>query len=229
MCWSASASIAATAIGGVATAYSAKKKMPKVRTFTLAFFTLMELLQAISYIWIDQCDMSGNILLTHISYIHIALQIPVANLFMLSFVSEKNRKKWLKIVMAISAIASFLMLLRWFGPLIWVLPRELLCNMNDALCGVEACTYRGNWHLAWRLPLMGFDPHALLYFVPVFILPLLYGAWRLSLYHFLFGPFLAFLSTTDRNEAPAIWCLFSIAILGAIFFRPLRKWLETPM
>ena len=229
MCWSASASIAATALGVGATAYGVKKKVPKVRIFTLAFFTLMELLQAISYIWINQCDVSGNVLLTQLSYIHIAFQIPIANAFMLSFLSEEKRKKWLRPVMIISFSATILMLTKLFAPLIWNIPKEWLCKIGNPLCGTDTCSYDGNWHLAWRLPLLGFDPSFYIYFFPVFILPLFYGCWRLSLFHFTFGPFLASLLTTNRNEAPAIWCLFSIAIICAIFFKPLKKWLETSM
>lgn len=229
MCWSASASIAATALGGAATVYAAKKGVPKIRTLTLAFFTLMELLQAISYIWINQCDVSGNVLLTQLGYIHIAFQIPVANAFMLSFASEKTRKKWFRPVMTISFVATLLMLTKFFAPLLWTMPKELMCKIGEPLCGANSCSYQGNWHLAWRLPLLGFDQANLTYFIPVFIFPILYGCWRLSLFHFTFGPMLSFLLTTDKNEAPAIWCLFSIAIISAIFFKPLKRWLETPM
>lgn len=229
MCWSATASIAATALGGAATAYAAKKKVPKERVFALGFFTFMELLQALSYIWINQCDLTGNILLTQLGYIHIAFQIPVANALMLSFVSEKKRKKWFKPIMIISFIGTFLILTKLFAPIIWHVPKELMCKVGDPLCGVNACTYEGNWHLAWRLPLMGFDAGFFTYFSLVFLLPLLYGSWRFSLFHFICGPLLAWLLTTDKNESPAIWCLFSIAILCAIFFKPLKKWLETPM
>ena len=229
MCWSASASIAATALGGAATVYGAKKKVPRVRLFTLAFFTLMELLQAVSYIWINQCDVTGNIWLTHLSYVHIAFQIPVVNAFMFTFVSEKTRKKWFRPVMAISFTATLLMLTKLFVPMVWNAPKELMCKIGDPLCGVNSCSYEGNWHLAWRLPLLGFDPTFFIYFFPVFILPLFYGCWRLSIFHFIFGPMLSWLLTTDPNEAPAIWCLFSIAIVGAIFIKPLKRWLETPM
>jgi len=229
MCWSASASIAATTLGGAATVYGIKKRVPKVRVMTLAFFTLMELLQAISYIWINQCDFSGNILLTQLSYIHIAFQIPIANAFMLSFVPEKKRKKWFAPVMAISFVATLMMLAKFFVPMAWSVPKEWMCKMGDALCGENTCSYQGNWHLAWKLPLLGFDPSNLAYFIPVFILPIFYGSWRLSIFHFVFGPFLAFLSTTDKNEVPAIWCLFSIAIICAVFVGPVKRWAETPM
>jgi hypothetical protein len=229
MCWSAGASIAATTLGGAATVYAAKKGVPKERTFALGFFTLMELLQAVSYLWIGQCDLSGNKFLTYLGFIHIAFQIPVANAFMLSFVSTKTRKKWFRPVMIISFLASFLLLAKMVVPLVWNVPKEWMCKPGDALCGANACTYKGNWHLAWQLPLLGFDPGNRIYFLLVFILPIFYGSWRLSLFHFLVGPLPAALLTTNRNESPAIWCLFSIGILCAVFFSPLKRWFETPM
>ena len=131
--------------------------------------------------------------------------------------------------MAISFTATLLILMKLFAPMIWSVPKELMCKVGDSLCGTNTCSYEGNWHLAWRLPLLGFDPSFYLYFIPVFILPILYGCWRLSIFHFVFGPMLAYSLTNNGNEAPAVWCLFSIAIICAIFVKPLRRWLETPM
>lgn len=229
MCWSMGASVAATALGGAATAYAVKKKVPKERAFALGFFTLMELLQAVSYLWIGQCDLSGNKFLTYLGFIHIAFQIPVANAFMLSYISKKARKKWFKPVMIASFVASFIMLTKLVVPLAWDAPKEWMCKAGNAMCGTDACTFQGNWHLAWRMPLLGYDPSNLVYFAMVFILPILYGNWRISIFHFIFGPFLASLTTSNNSESPAVWCLFSVLILLAIFFSPLKKWFETPM
>ena len=229
MCWSMGASIAATALGGAATVYAVKKKVPKERAFALGFFTFMELLQAVSYLWIGQCDLSANKFLTYLGFIHIAFQIPVANAFMLSFVSKKTRKKWYKPVMIASFIGTFLMLTKLVVPLLWDAPREWMCKIGDPLCGTDACTYKGNWHLAWRLPLFGYGPSsASIYFGLVFILPILYGNWRISAFHFIFGPLLAYVVTMNSNEAAAVWCLFSIVIICSIF-TPLKTWFETPM
>lgn len=223
------ASIAATTLGGAATVYAAKKKIPKERTFALGYFTLMELIQAVSYFWIGQCDLSGNQFLTYIGFIHISFQIPVANLFMLSFASKKTRKKWFRPVMIVSFIGTVILLTKVVVPLAWDAPREWMCKAGDALCGTDACSYKGNWHLAWRMPLLGYDPSNLLYFALVFGLPILYGSWRIVIFHFIFGPLVASLTTSNNSESPAVWCLFSIAILLAIFFSPLKKWFETPM
>lgn len=226
MCWTNSASIGATAVGAVATAYAVKKGYPKAQVFAIAFFTFMELLQAISYLWIGQCDVGGNKLFTYLSFAHIAFQPPVISWFMLSFLTEKNRKKWTKLVMTVSFASTAILLIKMFAPMLWEIPQQYLCQIGDSMCGNDVCSYRGNWHIAWRLPLLRYFPITLLYSLPVFILPIFYGSWRTSLYHFTFGPFLASLLTTDRNESPAIWCLFSIVLLSTIFFKPLRKHLK---
>jgi hypothetical protein len=66
------------------------------------------------------------------------------------------------------------------------------------------------------------------YYFPAFILPVLYGAGRFTLYHIIVGPFLAYLTTSNWNEWPAVWCLFSIGLLLVVIKTPLRKLLYQP-
>ncbi len=131
--------------------------------------------------------------------------------------------------MIVSFIGTLLILAKLFAPMLWTVPNDLMCKIGDPMCGTNACTYTGTWHLAWKLPLLGYDAGFMIYFGLVFLLPILYGSWRFSIFHFITGPTLAWMLTNDKNEAPAVWCLFSIAILCAIFFPPLKRWLETPM
>ncbi len=229
MCWSVTASIAATALSAVATGYAAKKKVPKIRVFALGFFTLMELLQAASYIWLNRCDMSGNVILTYLSLLHIAFQVPTLSAVMLSYVSKNVRKKWYKPVMTISFVSTALMMTKLLAPLMATVPLEWMCNTADPLCGIKACTYKGDWHLAWSAPLLAFDSQFLSYFLPVFILPFFYGSWRVALYLFVTGPLLMGFTTNNGDEAPAIWCLFSVIILPLLILSPLRSWFETPL
>lgn len=230
MCWSISASAVATIIGGAGTIYEIKRGAPRARWFMLLFFTLMELLQLVSYFWINQCSIGPNIWLTQLSYLHISLQIPVISFFALSFVPEKIRRVWVKPIMVISFVCAILMAIRLLVPLLWEVPTTWLCkHFGDGLCGQDTCTYQGNWHLAWRLPLLGFDRHFLLYAIPVFILPIIYGNWRFSLFAVLTGPVLVSFLTTNKNEAPAIWCLFATALILGLISKPIRVWLETPL
>jgi hypothetical protein len=101
------------------------------------------------------------------------------------------------------------------------------CRIGDTLCGAELCLVSGQWHIGWDVPyngLMngvgdvieaatGLRPDFPTYTLTVFALPLIYGVWRFVLFHALAGPTLAYALTSDPNEAPAVWCLFSIGIL----------------
>ena len=65
MCWNGEASAVVAAIGLGSTAYAVYKREPVVLTTALGYFSLMELLQAVSYTVVDQCgtpvqDMRGG-------------------------------------------------------------------------------------------------------------------------------------------------------------------------
>jgi hypothetical protein len=63
--------------------------------------------------------------------------------------------------------------------------------------------------------LSNLDPHYLSYMFAAFAAPIIYGAWRMTIYHIIVGPALAMLLTTNKDEMPAIWCLLSIGLLLA--------------
>lgn len=100
-------------------------------------------------------------------------------------------------------------------------PAEQFCHClpGTPLCGATLCTVSGSWHIAWNVPYnclfvpfetsIGLYAGFPAYMVTVFLLPLFYGAWRFVLLHAVGGPIL----TDNPNEMPAVWCLFSIAIL----------------
>lgn len=50
------------------------------------------------------------------------------------------------------------------------------------------------------------------YLLVGFIVLVLYGSWRFTLYHILLGPILACVLTNNINEIPAVWCLLSIGL-----------------
>ena len=55
------------------------------------------------------------------------------------------------------------------------------------------------------------------------MLPFIYGSWRFTIYHFLVGPQLSMLLTSNPNEVAAIWCLLSIGILILVVKTPVRE------
>jgi hypothetical protein len=218
MCWSATASVAMVALGGTAVAVTAMRGEPKAIWITLGFFTVMEGLQATGYAVVDECSNPANKSITMLSYLHIAFQPLFINAFAMAIAPAPVPKQQRQRVYGLAVLATGFMLLKLvplqaFGP----------CTPGSPLCGMQTCLVSGNWHIAWMLPLnglmegiasvFGFHVWFPAYFLAVFALPLWYGAWRFALFHLLIGPVLAFSLTTNLNEQPAIWCLFSIGII----------------
>jgi hypothetical protein len=61
-----------------------------------------------------------------------------------------------------------------------------------------------------------------------FFVPLLYGAWRFTLFHAIFGPLLAARLTDNVNEVPAVWCLFSLGLVLMALNPAFRQPFERP-
>lgn len=219
MCWSEGASLGMAGLGLAATVITARRGEPKAIPVTLAFFTVMELLQVGGYMVIDQCALPSNKAWAMLSYLHISLQPIFINAFGLALVAGPVSRRMKVFVYSMTTLAFVLMMLtlvpfEWAGQ----------CQEGAVLCGLEWCTISGNWHQGWTVPLndmwnaltgsffaglLQFPP----YMLAAFVLPLIYGAWRLALYHLVLGPVLASFLTDNPNEMPAIWCLFSVGLI----------------
>ena len=229
MCWSGEASTVLAATGIAGAAYSALKKNPEPLALwvCLLYFASMEALQAVAYSVLNQCDSPLNQMMTMFGYLHITFQPFFINAVALYFMPKKSAKiiaPWVYGACFISAIAMLIQLypFNWAGH----------CALGRPLCGDVLCTVRGEWHIAWLLPTNGIGnslvDNAYLgrgyvsYPLTAFLLPSLIGSWRFTLFSYLAGPFLAGLTTSNINEWPAVWCLFSIGLVLAIIKTPLR-------
>lgn len=236
MCWSGEASAVLAVAGLGITAYLIKSGEKRELWLVLFYFTLMELLQAITYIYINQCSLTTNKMLTLLGYIHIGFQPIFINMLAMHFIPQAVKNK----------ISPYVYGICWSGAAIYMLKaypfsNTALCSVGtETFCGPFACSYKGNWHIAWQLPLNNLlsNPlvtlwnasflnglHAKIYFLNSFALPILYGSWRVILLSFLLGPFIAFFSTNNINEFSAIWCLYSIGLCCTIIKTPIRKYL----
>ncbi len=218
MCWSVEASVAMTGLGAVATVVTYRQGSAPAIWSTLGFFTLMEALQVWGYMVLDQCGTGSNKSVTVLSYLHIAIQPFFINAFAMELVPAGVKRRVKVWVFAACALSSLIMLAQ-IAPLAFAGP----CRPGSPLCSADWCTVSGDWHIAWDVPYnglllpleraMGTYPGFPSYMVVAFLVPLAYGAWRFVLVHAVAGPMLATSLTTNPNEMPAIWCLFSIAIL----------------
>ncbi len=218
MCWSVEASVAVAVFGTVATAAARARGQPFAIWGTLAYFTFMELLQVAGYRVADDCGTASNSRVTLLSYLHIVFQPILINAFAMELVPEAVKlrvRKWVLGLAAGSACVMLAQLIQW--------PALGNCAAGSPLCAEHLCTVSGNWHIAWNIPYnalmvpldqtLGVQSGFPTYMAAVFLLPLAYGAWRFVLLHALTGPVLAWALTSDPNEMPAVWCLFSVVIL----------------
>ena len=206
------------AIGATATVLTLRRGEPAAIWGTLGYFTAMEALQLAGYGVLGECGSGANRTVTVLSYLHIVFQPIVINLFALALVPDAVSQRARGWVVLLAAAASAAMLVQLVP-----LDRFGTCLPGTPLCGAEFCTVPGTWHIAWDIPynglfvplenMLGVHPGFPTYMAAVFLLPLVYGAWRFVLMHVVAGPVLAFALTDDPNEMPAVWCLFSIAIL----------------
>jgi Family of unknown function (DUF5765) len=229
MCWSGEASATLAAIGLGTTAYAAYRKEPLQLWICLGYFSLMEALQAYTYTVIQQCGNPANQVATLLGYIHIAFQPFFINAISLYFIPQHVARRVAPAVYIICFAGTVTM---------WVQSYPITgagtCQIGLPLCADNLCSVHGNWHIAWNLPLTRwyqdwflFKPVLKNFYVPyafaAFALPILYGSWRMTVYHFLLGPMLAEQLTNNPNEWPAVWCLLSIGILVIVVKTPIRR------
>lgn len=205
-------------IGGAATVVTYRRGAAPAIWLTIGFFTIMEALQVWGYAVLDQCGTPSNQAVTFLSYLHIVVQPFFINAFALELVPHAVKRRTRAWVFGACAVSSVIMLAQ-----IMPVPEFGTCLPGSPLCADRWCTVAGDWHIAWDVPyngmLVGMErafgvyPGFPSYMIVAFVVPLIYGAWRFVLVHAVAGPILAAALTTNPNEMPAIWCLFSIAIL----------------
>jgi hypothetical protein len=225
MCFGLGMTAAMVGVGVAGAVVTWRRGDPPAVPMILGYFALMEGLQAAGYLVVDQCGTPANQTVTALSMLHIILQPIFINIFLMQQVGASPRfRGWILGGAAVAAAVMLVQLLPW--------PAAGRCLAGANLCGPEWCTRWGEWHLAWDVPynglFAGFDrlTHTWwgfpAYIVAAFGLPLLYGAWRHVIFLVLAGPVAAGLMTDDPGEVPAIWCLFSIALV-LIAINPLTR------
>ena len=218
MCWNVEASTTMVVLGVAASVVTYRRGEARAIWITLGFFTLMEALQVWGYLVLDQCGTPANRSVTLASYLHITVQPFFINAFAIELVPPPVKRRVRIWVYSACAVSTAVMLVQ-----ILPLPSLGNCLPGSALCAERWCTVAGNWHIAWDVPyngllvpverLFGIYAGFPTYMLAAFVLPLIYGAWRFVIMHALAGPLLAYSLTSNPNEMPAIWCVFSVIIL----------------
>lgn len=215
-------------IGFGSTVYAAVRKEPTPLWAALGYFSLMEALQAFTYMVIDDCGNPANQIATYLGYIHIAFQPFFGNALFMHFIRDDVRRKIQGPVYALCGVSALFMLIQLY-PFDWA----GRCGDGRILCAPQLCSITGEWHIGWDIPYNAIgditfnipvlDSGFFTYTLTMFALPILYGSWRVALYHILAGPLPARLLTDNLNEFAAIWCLTSIAFLLIVVKTPVRR------
>jgi hypothetical protein len=209
MCWSFEASLVFAAYGLTATAYGVYKNHP-VEVFTIiGYFSIMEILQALTYTVIDQCDSKMNQILTIISYLHVSLQPFVLNQVALQLIPKRISHRISAIVYLLCAMSLSASIVRLY-PFDWA--HKCSAHHFNVFCGRRLCSEFGSWHLVWNLPLNTGDSFQMLEFFIIFIyflLPILYGSYRAGLF-FISTAIIPLFISNNFKEWGTVWCLSSI-------------------
>jgi len=194
------------------------------------FFFTMELLQVIQYFFIAPaldspiCDTFINQFLTVAGFLHICLQPYFTHVINASLTKNQKYLEKYVVVKRLALIGGGLLFARFLLAYQW--PTQLGDQPStEWLRGQKLCTFRGNYHLAWSVPMA--DPtyvipgaaiHSFLMFAPFFAMYEKKGMVIQGIFLFAFGPWLAGLITPNLMEQASVWCFFSIAQIAIMLF-----------
>eukprot|EP01095_Lingulamoeba_sp_RSL-Kostka_P005836 TRINITY_DN1776_c0_g1_i1.p1 TRINITY_DN1776_c0_g1~~TRINITY_DN1776_c0_g1_i1.p1 ORF type:complete len:259 (+),score=59.39 TRINITY_DN1776_c0_g1_i1:100-876(+) len=177
------------------------------------FFFTMEFLQGFQYIWIDDCDNTINKVLTLLGLIHIILQPFFTHLICSALALDEKTQAKYQVILQFCLLGALWLLLRLLmSP--WA--SDFIDTNSEWLRGTQICTYSGEKHLAWSVPLYdqtyftaASSIHFFLMFAPFFVM----GKSMIILGTFLLitGPVLASYVTPNLQEQASIWCFYSCA------------------
>jgi len=200
----------------------------------IAYFGLMEFLQFFQYLVINECSNPVNKFLTVLGFLHICYQPLFTHLIANSVEANPAYRERYAILFKLCFLGGTMLFARWFlaeyfsgyFPKV-IASSDFTIFQNDTaslslpretewLRGVSLCTFKGQSHLAWSIPLVdvsyyvpALSLHSFLMFGPFFVL----GDFELALQGLLLmitGPVLASWITPNLMEQGAIWCFFSI-------------------
>ena len=199
------------------------------------FFFTMELLQVFQYMIIAPnidsplCETIINQVLTLLGFLHICMQPYFCHVINASLTKNAKYIDRYIVIKRLCIIGGGMLFVRHF---LAVLPGYSTLSFKDNqyastewLRGEKLCTFKGNYHLAWSIPMA--DPtyvipgaaiHSFLMFAPFFALYEKRGMVIQGCFLFAFGPFLAGLISPNLMEQASIWCFFSISQIAIMLF-----------
>lgn len=220
MCWSKNVSLGMTFIGLLFTYYS-YYKIDKIWALNVFYFTLMQIIHYIGYLFINDCNHPVNKMMAYLNYIHISFQ-PV--IFLLGFntlfkklniINEKDYN-YINNYIYFGIVIGILLISRLF-PIVIDKDRSYKLERKGCVwCGVP-CSFSGNKHISFSIPLRNTPQyltptmfmHFALFYIP-FILLLNKKVTFFMLLIFLSSLIPSLLFKINPAETGTIWCSISI-------------------
>jgi hypothetical protein len=183
------------------------------------FYTLMELLQAVQYAFVNDCSSKWNVLLTEVAYVFIIVQPLIWNaVFYMKTRDDPEDRNVFKLAMVLSLV--------WIAANVY---SRISYDDDDAsmnACGFfnhsQTCTYRDTdkSHLYWRWKTRHLSDMTANYFmylclwiVPAIFVESTRSSGIIIFLGMLIGIALTKFFGANSLEFPTIWCAISIPIL----------------
>ncbi len=235
MCFSEKASLSMAILGGLSSIITFKYINIKAAACVF-YFTLMQIIHYIGYLFIDDCNNKTNQLMSILNYYHICFQAPVwligwLGVFERYSIVKPLYLKFMPLLIGMALISSILMALRRFDFPVFVNneKKNILKNsfVNDDIHGAlqgKLCSRSGKKHIQFRLPLRTeptyYTPNLFVHFM-FFFIPLLFfnNTTRiLSLFTWLSGVLIPTLYyKLETSEVATVWCFLSIVQLVIMY------------
>lgn len=233
MCFSFEMSAAFSALGLFSSWWIYSRTNNTALASGVFFFFTMEFLQAIQYLFIATdmedpiCETTVNKVLTVLGFLHICLQPYFCHVINASLTKNAKYLDRYVVIKRLCLIGGGMLFTRFLLSYVPGYSTMDVSNYKSTewLRGEKLCTFRGNLHLAWSVPMA--DPtyvipgaaiHSFLMFAPFFALYEKKGMVIQGIFLFAFGPYLAAWISPNLMEQASIWCFFSIAQIAIMLF-----------
>lgn len=231
MCFNQPMSCALASGGLISSIWLWKKTKNAPVALGVFYFFLMEFLQVIQYSFIALdiydpiCATTVNKVLTMLGFLHICYQPYFCQVITAGMTHEKSRfQSQFGVVKRLCLIGGTMLAARAFMPDSWSTLQKGETS-TEWLRGENLCTYHGEVHLAWAIPMAdvtyyvpGVAIHSFLMFAPFLAMYDKPGMVFQGVFLLLTGPVLAAVFTPNLQEQASIWCFFSIAQLVSMIF-----------
>ncbi len=182
-----------------------------------AFYAGMELLQTFQHRTVNQCDSKENQVLAFIAFLYVLVQPFFWNYYAWKCKSSTPFQRGVFVsAMALNFVMIISFLLR-----LGTAPAGESTPLNDMLSGPLCTKQDDNQHLRWSWPIgpsVSGSATWFMYFALWFV-PLLFADDGLALSGGIAaGAVITYLVVRNKQEFPAVWCIFSIPflILGTV-------------